>query len=198
VEAAPVPNALAQPPAPPDVEGKTTVDLIPLLDLKKDVVKGKWVVVDGVLHCNDQNFFPRVQIPYEPPEEYNFVVVFSQPKIRRSLGLVLPSPRGESFSWELGGTFRRFTISARPPRSARAPQPLQANTAYTTVVEVRRDSIRCLLDGKEIVKADPKDLAADAFRKLTDQRLLGVVCDDPTVFHYVRIVEISGPGKKIR
>ena len=199
-EVAPVPNALAQPPAPADVEGKTTVDLIPLLDLGKDVVKGKWVVVDGVLHCNDQNSFPRVQIPYEPPEEYDFIVVFSQPRVRRSVGMILPNPLGDNFFWEFGGTSRWFNLTSRPPRRVRPGQRFMANTAYTSVVEVRRDRIRCLLDGKEIVNhpTDFKDLTPDVFRKMPNPRVLGVSCDDPTVFHYVRVVEMSGPGKKAR
>jgi hypothetical protein len=198
VEVAPIPNAIAQPPAPPGVEGKTTVDLIPLLDLKQDVVKGKWVVVDGVLHGNDPGLHTLVQIPYEPPEEYDFVVVFSQPKVRWSICLVMPNPRCESFSWELGGSITRMKLSTQRLQSIRPAQRFQANTAYTTVVEVRRDSVRCLLDGKEVLKADVKELKLDPVRKLTNPQLLGVGCDNPTVFHYVRVVEISGPGKKLR
>lgn len=200
--AQPIADAIAQPPAPPDVPGKTTVDLIPLIDPLQDTVHGKWVVVDKALHCNHQSFVPRIQIPYQPPEEYNFTLVFSQPRLRNGISAIMPNPKGNVFFWEVGGRMGRYQLSTRPPKRNWLPnmQKLQPNTAYTTTVEVRRDSIRCLLDGKEIIRhgTDFTDLVTDNWRKMNDTRVLSVGCDDPTVFHYVRVVEISGPGKKTR
>jgi hypothetical protein len=199
-EAQPVPNALAQPPAPAGVEGKTTVDLIPLIDPRQDTVKGKWIVVNNVLHCNDQNGKPLLQIPYEPPEEYDYTIVYSQPAIRWGVSAVMPNPRGGSFFTEVGGRLRIFSLSTKPTRRGRLPQEVMPNSAYTMVVQVRRDHVRCLLDGKELIRhpTDFKDLTSDPWRKMPNTRLLGVGCDDPTVFHYLRVVEISGPGKKVR
>jgi hypothetical protein len=199
-EVQPVPNALAQPPAPAGVEGKTTVDLIPLIDPRQDAIKGKWIVVDNVLHCNDRSLKSCLQIPYQPPEEYDYTVVFSQPNLRLGVSAILPNPQGDSFFLEVGGRLRMFHLSAKPTRRTRLAQEIVANTAYTMVVEVRRDHVRCLLDGKELVRhaTDFKDLTNDNWHKLTNPRLLGVGCDDPTVFHYLRVVEISGPGKRAR
>src|SRR5262249_62426310 len=41
----PVPNAIAQPKPPPEIAGKLTVDLIPLVDPTKDAGRGRWLVV---------------------------------------------------------------------------------------------------------------------------------------------------------
>lgn len=199
-EGQPVPNALAQPPAPAGVEGKNTIDLIPLIDLRQDVVKGKWVVVDNALHCNDQNFAPRVQIPYEPPVEYDFILVFSQPNVRNGVFAVLPNLRGGSFCWEVGGSQGTYGLSTRPVLRGRLTEPVAANTAHTNIVQIRNDSVRCLFDGKEVLRhpTNFRDLKSDLWRKIPNTQLLGLGCDDPTVFHYVRVVEISGPGKNVR
>jgi hypothetical protein len=192
------PPVLAQPKKKP-ADG--AIDLIALLDLKKDVVTGKWRLEKGELRCEEGGGVPRVQIPYIPPREYDFLVTFRQPKLHNGISLIMPNPNGGSFFWFLGnGDGTAYGFFRNPYKQGIHPDLLQTDKLHTTVVEVREATVRGLVDGKEMMKleTDFSDLSADRWRKIDDVRLLAVACDDPTVFTSVRVVEVTGKGKKIR
>jgi hypothetical protein len=191
-----------QPPPPPAVPGKMTVDLIPLIKTDLDVVENRrWEVKNKTLHCLEGNFVPRIQLPYQPPAEYDFIVVFSQPNLRNGISLIMPNPNGGSFYWFVGGANNAdYGFGANPNIQDSMPNLLQPNTACTTTVQVRKTGVKGLINGQ--VKLDHptnfQDLTIDNWRTIPNKTLLGLACDDPTVFHFVRVVEITGKGKKIR
>lgn len=88
----------------------------------------------------------------------------------------------------------------RPNKAQQTPGLIQTQTAYTTTVQVRRTSVRALLDGKELMnlQTDFRDLGSDNWRTIRNPTLLAVACDDPAVFHFVQVVEITGAGKRVR
>lgn len=198
-----VPKEVPQPPPPMGVPGKPMVDLIPLVDPAKDALEDRrWLVKNNVLRCDDGGFVPRLEIPYQPPEEYDFIVTFSQRDLRNGISLIMPKPQGGgSFFWYLGsGDGSEYGFASNPNIAGQAPGLIQTNTAYTTTVQVRRGSVRALLHGKELINHPTNfaDLTCDDWRRIRDTSLLALACDDPTVFHYVRVVEITGKGKRTR
>lgn len=192
------PDPKPEQPAPKPGE-KNLVDLLPLIDLNRDIVKGKWSKWGNYLRCDDMHFGPRIQVRYEPPEEYDFTIQFSQTKLRHNITAMGPNRHGGSYLWKVGvDNGNDFELMAKNGRVQKAPNLLKPNTAHTTVVQVRRDGIRCLLDGRELLrkKTDLAELTIDSWNKMPDTNCLGFGCDDPTVFYYVRVTEISGPGKR--
>jgi hypothetical protein len=189
--------------APPDASKaprKRALNFIPFIDPARDIVRGKWDMSETVIRCNDQHFVPRFQIRYEPPLEYDFIIQFSQPKLRHAISAMMPNRHGGSFLWKVGvhnGNDYQILSDQSRDWYGKATGLLKPNTRHTTVVQVRRRSIRCLLDGRELLHRETsfKDLTIDGWHKMPEPRFLGVGCDDPTVFHKVRVVEISGPGK---
>jgi hypothetical protein len=194
-------NAPQQPPLPLELAERPSIDLISLMTPRKDVVAGRWLVANKSLHCDRGNFVPRVQFPYQPPEEYDFVVTFWQRRLRNGISLVMPNPNGGSFFWFLGNEHGAgYGFHASPNKSGRISGLIKPKTIHTTVVQVRKRSIRAALDGKELMRLETgvHDLTCDDWRRIHNTKYLAVACDDPTVFYYVRIVEVTGKGKKGR
>jgi hypothetical protein len=201
--APPLPIAPPQPVAPPDVPGKKTIDLIPLINPALDAVdKRRWEVKNDTLHCPEGNFVPRIQIPYQPPAEYDFVVVYSQPNPRNGISMIMPNPNPNagSFFWYIGPRNSDYGFASNPNIQGSIPNLIVANTAVTTTVQVRKTGVKGLVNGQELLNhpTNFRDLICDGWRTIPNKTLLALACDDPTVFHFVRVVEITGQGKRIR
>ena len=189
------------------IPGTDMCDLIALIDPKKDGGFRNWSIVNNELHCNDTGGLPRIDLPYQPPAEYDFIAQFSQPKLRNGISLIMPNPNGGSFFFYIGGgpfgakAGSSYGLAAKPKNFDNESLGLiQVNTKYTVTVQVRKKRVRAVLDGNELVnvQTDFRNLTTDGWRTLPNPSLLAVACDDPTVFHQVRVIEVTGVGKRMR
>lgn len=179
-------------------------DLIPLIDPAKDALHGSWRIEKNQLHCDTTHFVPRIQIPYQPPDEYDFLATFTQPSLRNGVNLIMPNKHRGSFFWTVSsenGTGYGLSIGGSNAQTKLPKENvIRANTVHTTMVQVRRDGVKCYLDGVLLRehKTDFKDLLVDSWRETKDRSILAVACDDPTVFQAIHIIEFEGAGKRTR
>ncbi len=184
------------------------IDLLAKIDLNQDArPRDKWAVYKGTLRCVKGHMVPKVVLPYEPPEEYDVRFSFMQPKLRHSVGLILPKA-GTSFAWLVGedaGSTCVFTINgdhngpANPTRKT-ARGLIQPNRKYTSTVKVRNDSVKAYINGRLVVdyKTDFKDMRTTVWHRISETRQLGIFADDPTVFYELTVTEVTGKGKTLR
>jgi hypothetical protein len=185
-------------------KGPRVINLMPLIDTKKDVVRGEWTHGDKTLTCSSGGLCPRTYIPYQPPEEYDFKIVFSQPKLRNPVFQVL-SKGGISFTWDLGGRGGRCQFAVRGagrdnPTKFEQRGAFQPNVKYTSVVKVRNEGVQAFVNGRLVsqYKPDFSDLEQGGFRGMKDTSVLGVGCDDPCTYYTIEVTEITGKGKITR
>jgi len=203
------------------------VDLLALVDVERDAVRGRWTRrEDGILSDSVGNFTPgvggaRIQIPYRVPAEYDLRVEFTKQSGNQCIAILFPSPRS---SIGLAGTYAfiaggwgnstagfemvngmnaegRPTPEGQRNDTVRFGQWLRAGERQTLVLQVRRQSTRVMLDGTDICVTPPsyRNMSPAHWYALRDQTLPGLASwASPTVFHVVNLTEISGAGEPTR
>ena len=139
-----------------------SIDLLPLVDLQRDAGVGTWKrVADGVA-CENPAGANVLQLPYEPPEEYDFEIDFTTTGSGLNVNQYVAAG-GRMFAWKLN------THNVAPPlygfelldgkfskdfkeAATQIPEAIKDGQRYRSTVEVRRGSLRTLLDGRELVK----------------------------------------------
>ncbi len=183
-----------------------TINLIPLIDPRRDGVRGDWQVENGQLSTISGSLCPRVTIPYAPPEEYDIKIEWTQGKTRNAIFIVLtknnsnfafhiPTRAGEAAGIDGVARKRIEEVPCAVPIKA----ALAADVKHTAIAQVRQDGVTGIIDGQPIVhfKTDYKDLSLGGFRHMKNSSALGIGCDDPTVFTKIQIVEVKGAGKPL-
>ncbi len=150
------------------------VNLLALVDVKRDAVKGKWEMKPEGLVLNLSSGTQLLSLNHTAPEEYDFEIEFTLKEGTKEAGQILHLPTG-SILWKMGlggGDSTPFCFgpnldekdamkdATRSEALVRRPR-LSTGQRYRSVVEVRRGSLRALIDGKEILKwtGDPKRLS---------------------------------------
>jgi putative intracellular protease/amidase len=133
--------------------------------------------------------------------EYDIRVNFTRSSGRHSIGvIVVQGGRQVVFEVDAWGShlagFQNISgRSIRENPTRQADVQLENGRRYSLVVEVRKDLIRGLLDGKEIAthRTDGSDLSLPDLWAMPNRRQLGLVAwDSETVFHSVEMRTLSG------
>ena len=187
------------------------VDLLPLIDPVRDAVTGKWLPSPGGLLCAPSTC-ARLEIPFRPPEEYDFKIVFTRQTgtedVHQFLGI-----SGKSLQWIMGeqgrqsgrGLTSSFQCLTGPNYEGNNPTtlvgtPLPGNKRITSIVQVRKNGLAAFVDG---VLVSSWNDGFEGIRLLKDWKmptpgLMGVGANNSTtVFHSIQILEITGIGERV-
>ncbi len=185
-----------------------SVQLLPLIDPIKDAVLGRWRMRDEALVCADDVQAARLQIPYEPPEEYDFRIVFTRTEGEEPVGQLFSQDERPAL-WVMGhwcnSCFGFEMVKGRTannnPLTVWTPHSLANNRVYSSVLQVRKNGVRAFLDGRLMNewKTDFSDASRQRLWKLPNERALGLVSDRAeTVFHSIDVNEVTGKGRILR
>ena len=191
-----------------------SIDLLPLVDLKRDVIAGEWsITADGlaVKQLSDWNNEPRIQLPYQPPEEYDFEVEFTSVSGKGHVEQLLSS-QSRSFAWLMNSvlqagikagleTIDGTSLISRTDGTVMKPKLLENGpTRYRSRVEVRKRSLRAFLNDERLVDwgGDFNRLDIAKRNALRDTLNLGLAVNDRGVtFHKIAVREVTGTGKLV-
>ncbi len=162
-----MPAAAPTPPGTPAALAKPSlpgaVDLLASVNPERDAVSGSWTTTADGLAVRPGGE-TALLFQQSVPEEYDYEVEFTMRGGYRRCVLLLPLPQG-TISWKMGHENRDPTWFAFGPRLDGLPpdastrteaaiqhEVLESDHRYRCVVEVRKEVLRALLDGEELVK----------------------------------------------
>ncbi|HWA98695.1 MAG TPA: protein kinase, partial [Pirellulales bacterium] len=197
---------------------EASIDLLALVDVKRDAVAGSWTKSPAGLSVPSQlnsstagKGNPRLQLPYSPAEEYDLLLEFTPTAGQNDVGCLLAAqgrefwlridrrPTGKD-EWHCGfGWIDGERIEESPESVKTAKQPLLKNDQrYQLTIEVRRTGLQAVLDGQPLAAwtGDWQRLSiGDSFEKLPERQRLGLIAYGRGVtFHKITVREVTGHG----
>jgi serine/threonine protein kinase len=182
------------------------INLLALVDVKRDAVAGDWTMTGKELALA-KGIYGALEFQTAVPEEYDFEIEFTPQSDGNNVNQYITAG-GQSFAWKLNahartpplygfelldGKFSKDTTEARTEIS----KALQIGTRYRSTIEVRKGSLRALLDGEEIVKwtGDFSRFSMENGTKLSNPKHLGVgAYKRGVVFHKAELRPAGGVG----
>lgn len=194
---------------PPDseIDPRDEVDLLSLVDVDKDGVSGKWSSGERTLE-SPKAFGARIELPYEPPEEYRLTVI-AEP-LDEPNGLLLGQRSGDRRFVTLVG----YATGKLPSSALENVDGKNVGNATTVegrflkkgrpsqiVVAVRKGSVTVTVDGREIIdwKGDRARLSLSDYWKTPHENVLFLGAYDCRYrFTRVTLQPLTGEGKPLR
>jgi hypothetical protein len=189
---------------------QNAVDLLPLVDVPKDVMCGKWELANGTLSATDMaTRFQKMQPPYHPPVEYDYYVCFTVKQGTGNVAIAL-SAAGRSFILYMKRFANDYAFGFEAingkavrggPTDTHIPF-LEHGRRYSATVQVRKDGLKAYLDGKLLTsyQTDYHDMGPYVqFWKFRDDSALGLGCEASHLeCHAAKVLEITGKGEFTR
>ena len=179
------------------------VNLLGMINPARDSVEGKWVVEEKLLKSPDYDN-SRLQILYEPPVEYDLRIVVSQHDNDEELilGLVVGKTQVLVIIRKDSAGLLRVDGEDEDENGTKVEADLfKSNRPHAIKVSVRRGRILVAVDGKKLIdwKGKATRLSMDDGWSVPEKRALILGADD-TVFHFheIKLIPISGKGKRLR
>ena len=188
------------------------INLLALADPARDTVHGQWARTGaGALTSSGETHNKvaqeRLELPYHPPEEYDFIIEFTRTAGTEAVTQVVA--RGDKqVVWTMGGWANRVLGFDSVDGLAASAHPSSVHQAglvngkrHQSILKVRKDGITAFLDDQRItyVQTDFTNVALPAGWVLRDPKALGIGSfRSPTIFHRVEVIEVSGRGKPAR
>lgn len=181
--------------------GDRGIDLLALIDPARDAIAGKWVREGATLHSPAIQM-ARIEIPYNPPEEYDFAIEFARVAGNDTVMQHLTTTR-TSFGWALGAFTNTVSGFDRIDGKNAAENPttvhrgIPDNQRHTSLVQIRRDRIAAYFDGKLLTEyhtdfSNVSEIEEWPFRN----HVLGIgTFESEYVIYKAELVEVRGHGK---
>jgi hypothetical protein len=181
------------------------VNLMAVSDPARFTVRGKWEMKEGRL-TSDATTDARLELPYQPPDEYDFQVKFTRLQGQNHVALILAKEERQ-FAWLLGHMENKiFGFEFVDGKWANGndtskPGALQNGRIHVARVEVRKKELTAYFDGAKVVqyKTTYDNMSLFQGWKLNNSTTLGIGSKtDPTVFYEVLVRDVTGAGKRLR
>ncbi|HXX95073.1 MAG TPA: protein kinase, partial [Planctomycetota bacterium] len=189
---------------PDDEAWKSAVHLLPLIVPAEDSLRGSWRATDSALRSEDPGVQGLLLLPYKPPEEYAYRIVFTPEAEAPEVSQIL-SRGGRAFLWQNGG-FRNsvfgFSLvdeadSQSSPWGIRRSPCLGTGKTVTAVVEIRGGAYSASVNGERLVEIRPGEhrLKLPPGLALSEESRLGLLTErSAATFHAIDVLELKGKG----
>jgi len=183
--------------------GKHVVDLLKLIDPKRDGVNGDWELGPTGLTSGNQRE-ARLGIPYDPPDEYDYHFAFTRNE-NKELVQAMVSRNGHTVSMVFWGdnkiNYGMENWDDKPrwanPTTGKVKVPFKNGQRYDCVIQVRTDSVTVFLDRRQLfsLKTDFSNLKDGGQWEIRGAKLGVGSHENSATFNAVELLEVTGSGK---
>jgi hypothetical protein len=182
------------------------IDLLPLVRPEKHGFPGKWTLRNGLLYAEGGKIM-ICTLPYKPPEEYDFKIVFTRFNGQHVVQMLAVG--SNAFIWAMDESAKglyafqmvneKHMSDDNPTKTSLGSLP--NGQKCTSVVQVRKNGVTAYLNGRLVCqhKTDYNDLSIASWWRVVEKGCIGVGCfSGQFAFHEIVVEEVSGTGEVLK